>query len=195
MALNYPGPYQVRIFYTVSSRVHVCALNVQMSVEGVAGDPFSDFIPLQRNGSAVTTLDTHVDNFVTVAKVFLNSGQSFNYAELWKYTPDSFEADFISSYTIGVAGTAGAATKSASQMIWTFRTQEGGSMRVVLMDTVTDAGVTVPYGSMDTNTKALADAITGGTNVWIARDTSYPFNAISMFPGQNEALFKKIYRP
>jgi hypothetical protein len=195
MALNYPGPYQVRIFYSVSSRVHVVALNVQMSVEGSVGDPFSDFIPLQRNGSAVTTLDTHVDNFVTVAKPFINTGQDFDFAELWKYTPDTFEADFISSYTLGVAGTSGSATKNASQLIWTFRTQEGGSMRVVLMDTTYDQAITVPYGSMDTPTKALADDITAGTNVWLARDTSYPFNSIAMFPGSNEALFKKIYRP
>lgn len=68
-------------------------------------------------------------------------------------------------------------------------------MRVSLMDTVYDPGISVPYGSMDTPTKALADAVTGATNVWLARDTSYPFNAIAMFPGQNEALFKKINRP
>jgi hypothetical protein len=195
MALNYPGPYEVRINYVVASRPHQQRLNVRIDGTPVAGvDDFTTIDALRRD-DAPFALDAEVDAWVDLIKVFLPSaGGDIVNAELWKYTPDSFDADFVAAYDISVAGTNGSANTPASQLIWTFRTQEGGIMKVILMDVSTTPGlpVTPPYTG---STLALANAIVNGTSPWLARDTSYAIANIAMYPGQNEALFKKIYRP
>lgn len=194
MALNYPGPYEVRIYYTVSSRVHIQRLNCQMSLEGDPGDAFDQFVPLQRNGSAVTPLDTHVDNWIAVIKMLYNTANSFDYAELWKYAAESFEATYYSTYDIAVSGGTGGAAVVAGQLISTFRTQEGGTLKINLMETNQAVGVGVGYTGLGTNQKAVVDYVLAPENIWLGRDTSYPFAFNKMFPGQNERLFKKIYR-
>lgn len=195
MALNYPGPYQVRIFYTAQSRVHVHALNFQVdAITPQVGDLFSDIYPMDKGGASATTLDLIVDDYVALIDNIYNTGASIDFAECWAYEPESFEATFISSYTINAAGTNGAATEAASETIFTFRTQEGGSMRLSLLDTVVDPGVAQSYGDLAASYQAIVDFVLSSDNIWLARDTSYPTSFIKMYPGTNEALFKKIYR-
>lgn len=196
MALNFPGPWQVRLFYTVKTRVHEARYNVDIAVEADPGDPFSDFVPRERDGDTVTNLATHVDNWVTAIKPMLNSGDgTIDRAELWKIVPDTFDGIYHSTYNIGVAGTSAIATQDAAQTVFTFRTQEGGIARFDFIDSILDQGPSVAYASLSTTPKAIVDLILSANNIWLARDTSYPISFLFMHPGQSERWFKKIYRP
>jgi len=94
-----------------------------------------------------------------------------------------------------VAGTGGTAQVAAGQYIWVFRTTEGGTMKVSIMEgTPHQPGIKIPYASMSAAAKAISDALTNGTSPWLGRDTSYPFAVTGLFPGQNEALFKRRFR-
>ena len=200
MAVNYPGPYQVRIHYEVNPNgdgilEHVIQLNVDLEVDPTPGDPFSLMSALRRDTGGID-LDVATAAFVNVAEDLFDTGEgSFTYAELWKYTPDTFLASYVSSLDLSLPFTGLGTSYTAGQDIYTFRTLEGGIMRVELHENLASPGPAVAYADLAADPKALADYfITNNTGVWLARDTSYPFLCLRESPGQSEATFKKRYR-
>ena len=198
MAINFPGPYEVRINYNcnIGGLIlnHTQRLNVRISGTPDVGTPFGSINCLRRDDQAFN-LASEVDAWVALLRpLYLAGGTNFTTAELWKYTAQSFESSFVSSYSIGLAGTGGANNVGAGQVIWSFRTEEGGIMKIALMESAIQAGSSAGYANMSADQKAIADAVQLGTSPWLARDTSYPFTVIAMHPGQSEAVFKKRYR-
>lgn len=193
---NFPGPYEVRINYTVNASAvvlsHQQRLNVRVDGDPLPGEVFTAIDVLRRDDTT-DLLSDKVDEWVALLQPAFSNQATFVNAELWKYEALSFEASFVGTYAIGLAGTAGTA-QPAGQAIFTFRTQEGGIMKLSLMESNITPGGTVPYTGMATEQKAIADAIQYGTAFWLARDTSYPFAFIAMHPGRNEVLFKKRFR-
>jgi hypothetical protein len=194
MATNFPGPYEMRFFYTSDGRSHVHRVNVQVSGTPVPGtDDFTTIDILLRDTSVDLASDI-ADAWVALWKPFLpSSGGSISRVELWKFTAGTFISTFVASYDIGVAGTGAGAVVPASQMIFVFRTAEGGIMKLSFLDTTNTPGLPVvpPYGGAN---DALADFVLAPASPFLARDTSFPIANIALYPGQNEALFKKIYR-
>lgn len=196
MALNYPGPYELRYNYLVATRAHQHRVSLDLTTTPSPGDAFSTMTAVTRTGSpSASTLDVDADDWIDLIRAQYNAGASFDDVELWKYTADSFEAEFVSSLTLGLSGTAGAATKAASNEIYVFRTQEGGIMKISLLDVTTDVGASVGYADLGTNQAAIVDAVLLSSNWILGRDTSYPFSFVRYHPGQSERWFKKIYRP
>jgi len=200
MALNFPGPFEVRIFYQTNETpaaiaAHVLRLSCNMSIEGDPGDPFSEWIPYQKNGSAVSSLDTHVDALMAVVRPFYVAAVDFVGAELWEYAPGTFDAVYRASYTLGLAGTGAGTTQVAGQLVTTFRTVNGGIFKIDLRGTNIAAGATqsFPIGAgVATN---LANYLVGGTTIWWARDNSYPLVPLKYMPGQNEKAWRVAFRP
>lgn len=196
MATNFPGPWQVRLFYTVKTRAHEARYNVDIAASGSPGDPFAQFFPRQRDGDTTTDLQLIVDSWYSLfAEKLAAADGTIDRAELWKINPDSFDGIFYSSYSIGAAGTAATPTQDAGQQVFTFRTQEGGIFRFDVIDGVQPQGPSLPYASLGVADKALVDSVLSDNNCWLARDTSYPVSFLFMHPGQSERWFKKIYRP
>lgn len=208
MTTNFPGPYEVRLFYSVNVTgaggvlQHEQRLNVQCASDPSVGTAFSAITLVNGYGHNLD-LQAVVDAWVAICKPLHNSGSAtFDYAELWKYTPGTFLSSFVSSYTVGVGGTSGSSVVPASQSIYTFRSTEGGILKISLLDTV-EAVNALPktYAGLSALEKAVADFVlddvpVGYTygNFFLARDTSYPFGFNRLFNGQNEKVFKKRYR-
>lgn len=194
--INYPGPYEVRIFYTVNTLVHTQRLNVRVAGTPNPGDDMST-IDFLRQDDSTFGADGELDEWADLLAAVLNSGNSVvNYAELWKYEAGTFNAEFISTYDLNVTGASASAYNPAGQAIMTFRTTEGGIMKISIMESILGSGVPLAYSALSSGWQAIIDAVRyGTTGSWLARDTSYPFSFIRMYPGQNEALFKKRYRP
>ena len=197
MALNFPGPYELRIQYIVSvSGVplsHEQRLNLDLVGSPAPGTLFPD-IDVVLNGQPAIALDTYVDAWVALLQPFFHTSATITLAELWQYTPLSFEASYVSTYDISTAGTSTAAPEPAGQLIWSFRTIEGGTMKISLMEASRPAGVSRQYALMITEEQALSDFITGVGNGFLARDTSFPFAVVAIHPGRNEAVFRKRFR-
>lgn len=196
MAINYPGPYEVRIYYTVNTLVHSQRLNCRLASAPSPGDAFDDIDVLRRDDSPFSLKD-EVDDWVALMLPLFSTAapSTIDYAELWAYEAESFDASFVSTYPIALTGTSGSSYQPASQYIITFRTEEGGIMKLSFMETIVVPGIrdTLPLASVAGD--AIADAIVAGTVPWLARDTSYPFACIAAYPGQSEAVFKKRFRP
>lgn len=201
MALNYPGPLEVRLFYTCDfpsnrgKRVHQTRLSFQASGTVSPGDLFADIDVLKRLGTTVD-LQTSVTALVNLLKPLYNATYTtFDYAECWKYTAGTFESIFISSMTIAAAGTGGSGNLVAGQDIYTFRTFEGGIFKLSLQENIGNVSESVPYAGLDASNQALVDFFTADANShYLARDTSYPLQFLRLHPGTNEALFKDRYR-
>jgi len=200
MALNFPGPYEVRLYYSSNYSVggiiqHSQRLNVIIDPEPDPGDLFSTISAIRRDGSPFA-LDGEVDDWVAAMQPFYPNaaGNSFDYAELWKYEPESFDASFVSTYPIALAGTSASVVNQTGQAIVTFRTLGGGVMKLSFMESVVGVGVrdTLPFANAALD--ALADSVVAGTFPWVGRDGTYPFACIALFPGNNEAVFKKRFR-
>lgn len=201
MALNFPGPYELRIFYSVAiggfaTLPHVARYNLRVDGNPAPGTAFADIDALRRDDSPFP-LDSETDDWVDLIKGLWNSsaGNSIDYAELWKYTPESFDATFISTYPIAVTPTSAQANANAGQVIVTFRTSGGGVMKLNFMETILAAALpdTLPFANATLD--AIADAVVAGTSPWLGRDGTYPFACIAAYAGQSEAIFKKRFRP
>jgi hypothetical protein len=203
MAINYPGPYELRIGYTVGSLTtptiqHVQRLNVDVVEPNSQGAAFSAYNFEDINGVVTNTLNTLVEDWLTLFNAMFHTSMNIDFVELWKYpTPQSFDAVFWSSYVpTANAGTNAGAAVSAAQDIYVFRSQEGGIMKLSLMDGSAAAGAPQAYASLGAAPKALVDFVIDGDGVnysapFLARDTSFPFSFKQRFPGQNEAVWKK----
>lgn len=198
MALNFPGPYEVRVFYDTIVNTITLTHSLRLSFvvdppEPEPGDLWSTIFMLRRGGTNVA-LDVEMDDLAAHLKALFHTSSELLYAELWKYEDQSFDASFVSAYGLSIAGTSGTATVTAGQSIYSFRTLEGGSMRLNLMESIVAAGGVKGYSDLSGAEQALVNHIQSATTPWVGRDTSYPFVFTRAFPGQNEALFKKRFR-
>lgn len=192
MTTNFPGPYGLRFFYTVDSLDHKQEFNIDLDADPTPGDAFNLMDAIVR-GPLVTTknLQDVVDDWVTLwATRYNDTTAEMTRAELWKYTPMSFNAAYISSYDIGENGTAAGATVLNSEVIYTFRTVEGGVTRIHFEDTISTPGPSLTYTMLTASQQAIVDAVLGSENAWLGRDTSQPLAFLQAHPGQNEKLFK-----
>lgn len=202
MATNYPGEYTARFLYTTTPATfaplqHTMELNFNLFEDAAPGDPASGLHPLYRDGTHIKTLDDVVIEWATLLADCFSSagGATIDAAEIWKYEAGTFVADFITAVSIAFAGTRVATPVVNSQMIMSFRTTEGGIAKLSLLETPNVAGApdSPPYA--EAGLDALADAFIDGTFPWVGRDNGFPFVSLRLFPGQNEALFKKRLRP
>lgn len=193
MATNFPGPYQVRIKYSVGERLHVQRLNVVVDGTPDPGTPMAD-IDFVEAGSGLVDGDTALVAWVTLMKPFLTDDDGdFINAELWKFEAGSNDASFVSVTSLGIAGTGTGDTIPASQIIWTARTANGGTLRIELLDT--QIAPSFPdFAPFTLATNQAIDAFLTGSGNWIyGRDNSYPVAMNGYFPGQSEYWFKEIF--
>lgn len=194
---NYPGPWEWRLFYSTTggglTRPHVMRVSLDVDGDPDPGSEFADYTCVSRLGLA-PELDVWTDNMVLKVKALLDPGASIIRAELWKSQDAMFNFAFQSTYSIGVVGTAAGTVNTDGQLIITFRSQNGGSARINVMEPNLPNAQTDPYPFADAGALALADYITGHSSPVIARDNGYLFAALNLLVGSNEAAFKDRLR-
>lgn len=199
MALNFPGPWELRINYTTQPAAlpaleHQMRLSVNVDGSPAPGLDFTAYDYVSKD-SSIYDLDSWVDAWLALLAPIMHSANNFSNVELWKYTPGTFDAAFYSSADKDVDGTSGTSPFANGQVIWTFRSQNGGHARVNLMETIYQLAVTKTVPTGDSNIDNIAAAVIAADSPIVARDDGYLFSAIHFLQGQNEALFKKRYRP
>lgn len=199
---NFPGPYTCRFYYTTSVAganplQHKMELSLNLDGDPDPGDLFPSIGAIPSGGGAAIALDVVVDAWAAAAAAFYSNtaGNSWDSVELWRYVSQSFDATFISAYTLGENGTSASATSEAAQSIVTFRSTFGSNFRLAFMESV------IVPGSIDTRPFTNAalddlvdDVLLGSVYPWVARDNGWPFAVLRHFPGQNEALWKRRRR-
>lgn len=195
MALNFPGPYELRFSYTILSVDHTLRTSVTLNQVPVAGTSFAQIEALTPSGST-PFLSAWVEDFLTeLGKQFNTGATTFGVVELWSYAPLSLDATFVSSYSPIAQPTSNSAYNLAQQTTYTWRTVEGGILKIVLLESVNDFTTLNTYPTPFTNPTAFMTLVSDPTaSPIIARDTSRPFSPLKMSNGQNESVFRKRYR-
>lgn len=199
MVQNFPGPWELRLSIIALAATepldHSQRLNVDLTATPTPGDAFNNINAKVRDGLTTPDLAAAIEAWLLLLAPRYENLTTFGVVELWAYAPLSFDATFISSYNPTlVAGTSVSATVKAAQEIYTFRTVEGGIMRINLMETKGNPGPTITYPTGAPGFDNIFDFITGGSNWILARDTSYPFASLKLNPGQNEKSFRQRFR-
>ena len=199
MAINYPGPYELRFFYSVDATPgdvlqHQFRFSCELDGDPDPGAVFST-IDIVLSGGSTAALHTTCLAVINVVEDLYNSTDAtFDYVELWKYEEGTFNAEYVSSYDIGTAGTSASATVACSESIFTFRTTEGGIWKLVLLDNVGTPNVPAAYADLNAVNQAIVDYFKHATTSPArGRDGGSPFAFLKLFPGQSEALFKQRF--
>jgi hypothetical protein len=199
MAINYPGPYENRIFYTVDTNpggpiTHQFRYSMELKSDPDPGDAYST-IDVVLSGGGDLALHTSTLAVVNVLEDLLAEASStIDYAELWRYTPGTFDAQYITSYAIELDGQHPSGPVAAMSLIFTFRTTAGGIMKCVLLDVPGDNNVPVTYNELSGALKEFVDYVKHPNNSpFLARDGGRPFVNLKTFSGQNEAIFKRRF--
>lgn len=199
MVDNFPGPYELRFRYdTVVSAVtlqHQQRLNLALTADPNPGDAFNNIQAITRGGIATPDLQAACGAWLTLLAQRFHTSTTFGIVELWKYTPLTYLAQFISAYTPAVAaGVSTDPTTVAQQETFTSRTVEGGIHRIQLMESVATVQIRTAYPTLNADIDAIFDFVASSINWILARDTSYPFASLNHLGGQNEKLFRIRFR-
>lgn len=190
---NYPGPQQLRIFYTTAGYAHSMRLNINCTTSPAPGTAFSA-LTVNLSGGGTAQLDTYVDSWIALLRpMFSAATATIDFVDLWAYDPGTFDAVFISTYNVALAGTSGSSTQAAIYDKFTFRTLEGGVMNIILMESVATIGTSRAYSSLTAAEQAIVNHVIGTSNALLGMDTSYPYAFRRNFPHQNEALARRRY--
>lgn len=199
MVQNFPGPYELRLSYVVTITgvplTHTARLNVDLTSAPTVGDAFNNINAKTRGGIATPDLAAVIEAWLELVKMIYKTTTTFGIVELWKYEPLSFDASFVSAYTPTIsAGVDTDPTNTAGQEILTFRTQEGGILRLNFMETVFLTYGVQPYPIGAVRYDDIFEFVISSVNWVLARDTSYPFATLNRNMGQNEKTFRQRFR-
>lgn len=199
MVLNYPGPYELRVYYTCDASPggalqHQARFSLNLAADPDVGDDFST-IAVALRGGGTDTLDDVTDGLRNVLEDLLSAADTtIDYAELWKYVQGTFQATYVSTYAIAAAATDAGGARAAAESIWTFRTSHGGIFKCTLLDHIGSPSPPAVYADMDADNQALCDFFTHPTlAAFVGRDGGWPVVPIAVYIGQNEHVFKKRY--
>lgn len=200
MVTNFPGPYEVRIEYTTlvgtAPLIHTQRLNLDLTAVPSPGTAFNNINVITRGLSATPDLAAAIEAWLTIVAARFSDTTTFGIIELWSYAPVSFDATFISAYSPTVIAGSDAInpTQVATQEIYTFRTVEGGVMRVTWLESVSGSQVPVSFPTGNASINAIEAFIVSSVNWILARDTSYPFASMRFLGGQNEKTWRQRFR-
>lgn len=194
MASNFAGPYSIEITYIVDLIEHKHSVNCDVQGTPSAGDAPAT-ITLETKDAVGIGMQTAVNDYVTDIAGFYNTSVDFIGYTLWKHTPLTDIKTFISADSLAISGTSGSATRVAGQLTMSYRTQEGGIMKLVFLETIfTDDNQISLSGWTNSNAVSIGATLLGVGGWVLARDTSYPIASLRASFGENERVFKKRYR-
>lgn len=198
MPEHFDGIWELRLIYTVTpsgftAMEHRMTLDVNVTSDPDVGALFPDIDVTGRSG-AIIALDTWCDDLITVLEPAFGATASLSRFELWKIPEGTYAGVFYSAYGIGAAGTGASPNVAAWQLTLTFRSLQGGTARLQLMESMAggNSKISPPYSSAWITD--LADFITAPASPVFARDNSFVFAQIHECQGQNERLWRKRYR-
>lgn len=199
MATNYPGPYEIEFQiagWTAPVREHVLRFSV-----AALGNPPAGTLPtaidIQKMGGATAKLDVVANQIWSFYRQIYAVQMSVVGYTLWKYVTGTLAKDFIAAGTVTTPlGTSAGAWIVAHQVTLTFRTANGGILKNVILETPAggDSRVVLTPNPAGTPVQRIASYILSADNVVLGRDDSYPVAALRDARGQNERIWRKVFR-
>jgi hypothetical protein len=196
---NFPGPYEIEfevIGYTAPVRTHKIRLSVVNVGTPTPGDPATSII-LQKKGGATTTLQAAADLAWGFLRPFFSTTLNCPSFSFWRYVPGTRGKDFITSGTITNPAGTGGTTVAAHEIVMSFRSANGGILKTVLLETINTGSAQtalIPNSAGNIAQKWAAYVLSADSVVFCA-DDAYPIAALRVSDGENERIWRKLFRP
>lgn len=198
MSVNLPGPYEIEfslVGWTAPTREH----KIRNSVVAV-GTPAIGAAPtainIQTAGGGSKTLQAVADQAWSFLRSFYNTSISCSGFTFWKYVAGTFAKDFVSAgVPANPAGTGGGVT-IAHQTVMTFRSANGGIQKWSLLENSQTGSTQIALvpNAAGTIAQKWAAYILSTDGAFIARDNAYPIAALRVSEGENERVWRKVFR-
>jgi len=196
---NFPGPYEIEFNlsgWTSPARTHVHRINC-IALSNPPAGTLVTAIDMQKQGGATAKLNVVANQYWEFIRlIYPNTITCVGYT-LWKYVTGTYAKDFIAAGTVtNAAGSNVSAIVTAWEVVLSFRSANGGIMKLQYMESSLsgDARATLIPSSVGQPAQRLAAYIMSADNVAIARDDSFMVAALRDSRGQNEAIWRSIYR-
>lgn len=181
--------------YTAPARSHVVRAWISPTGVPAIGTPPAS-VTIQKLGGATANLQVVADQFWSYLRLSYPAAIVASGFSLWRYVTEN-SRDFITAGTLATpAGSNGGAADVAGQCTLTFRHALGGIGKLVLIESVNPGNTQValvPNGAGN-NVQRIAAYLLSADGPMVALDNSFPIAALRDSRGQNEAVFKKVYR-
>lgn len=197
MANSKIGQYQIEfelVGYTSPVRSHF--LHTWVSAQGnPPAGTLPSAIDILLLGGATAKLDVVANALWSYLRLSYNASILANTFTLWKYVTENAK-DFISTGVVTTPAGAGGTTVIAGQTTLTFRHSLGGIGKVVLIESTNagDTQVALVPNAAGTPTQRLAAYLTSASSPMIALDNSFPVAALRDSRGQNERVWREVFR-
>ena len=191
--VNYPGTWEVELIYLIDAVEHKQKLNCEVQGTPSIGDDPST-ITLETRDSVGVALDTAITAWANLLKPTMPSACTFTGYNFYKYLLPSFNKDWYTTGSFSIVGTGVGGVQKAQQSTYTFRSNQGGRMRMQTMESSGSFTAQLPYSGLGASDQAIIDFMLSDDAWMIARDNGYPASFIKYSGTQNETLYNKYYR-
>ena len=195
MPPNFPGPYEIEQTYTVDGIKHRYRVNFGSDNDYQPGDLYPAMTMKNRSGVEVNLQTYYEALFNAIRATYSTTLFTMDDLTIWKYTPLTFDRTFITSLSTPAVGQTATAYTPAHTSIYTFRTFEGGIAKLTLLETTSTSNAQITYAAANAQAQAIFDAFTDPDAGWLGRDTSFILAPLRLNLGQNEAIWRKRFRP
>lgn len=183
------APSFVKLKYTFAGMQHTQTIPCALAGDLIPGEEPD----ISRKVGSPTSFSTAIDTYVAVFKTFFGAGMDINFAEAWSKPTPADDPIWIFTYAVGVAGTAGVASKEALQMTVTFRTALGHLAKWYAMEVSGgfDDNSRDTYPFSDGGATSIATYLTGGNSIFLGRDNASLVVPISVKWKYNDVILNK----
>lgn len=195
---NLPGPYEIEfelVGFVNPTRSHF----VRVACAAL-GSPAPGTLPtaidIQKKGGSTAKLDIVANQYWEFVRLFYSNAIQCSGYQFWRYVTGTFAKDFISSGALTNPACSGAGGQNAAQITLTFRSANGGIMKFVLLESnqTGDNRVALIPNAAGTPPQRVAAYMLSADGIQLARDDAYPVNALRDSRGQNERVWREIFR-
>lgn len=189
MPINPLDPGFVKLKYARGGIEHVAVY--QIAFNGVPSVGFEPNFATQEED--VVDMSTALNAWVSIIRPAYEDTVTFVSGECWRKTSPTADPIWIYTENLAIAGNSANPTIVAGQLCQTFRTQEGGLLKIFLMESSAPANiVTNPPYTAATLEANISNYLRGGTS-WIrGRDDSFAIADIRVTTKINDSLRKQL---
>lgn len=195
---NYPGPYEIEFTldgWTSPVRSHKIRLNVA-AVGTPAPGTLPTAITIQKSGGGTATLDAVANQAWSFLRQFFAASIQATGYTFWRYVTGTHAKNFVATGTLSTPAGTGAGITVKHQTTLTFRSANGGILKTVLLETALTGDTQLPLvpNAAGTAPQRWAAYLLSADNPVLAADDAYPILALRDSRGENERIFRKIFR-
>lgn len=196
---NFPGPYEIEFLlsgWTAPARTHVIRVNV-IALSNPPAGTLATAIDIQKQGGGTAKLNVVANQLWDFLRQSYHSSITCVGYTLWKYVTGTYAKDFISSGNVtNTAGSSATTPTIAWEVVTTYRSANGGIMKIVMIEPslTGETKTTLIPNAAGTAIPKLAAYVLSADNVCVSRDDGFIVAALRDSRGQNERIWRKIYR-